>query len=411
MHFFKIAKNTFWQISAKLFSSLVGFLITLVIARSFGVLGYGDFIKITSFVAPFYLIIDFGLNAFYLQLKEKKYTGLFWLRIYISLIVFLLINVINIFLPYDQIQNIGYSPIVKIGIFIFSFSVFSQSVIFSSLAMFQQKLIYYRYMLSIVLGSLVNLFLICLFVLTKNSMVLVITAFVISGLVTALLAQIYSREKISRPTLNTGFSISLLKMSFPLALMLVFNLVYFRVDSIILAFLKPTADVGVYGLAYKFFDFLISLPLFLSNSLYPLLLQNKKNLRKLSEIVRSYSLIFLFFGIILIFPFWFLSPVFTFIKQDFAKSILPFRILLLSLPLFFISSFFQWILICFLKQRYLATIYFLVTIINVILNLIFIPQYSYIASAIITIASEGLIVILLAIRLVLLKNSRKGIQR
>jgi len=412
MHFFKVAKNTFYQIVAKLFSSLAGFLITIIIARFFGIFGYGDFIKITSFVAPFYLIADFGLNAFYLKLKEDSanYPRLFWLRIYLSLAAFLLVNVINMILPYNVAQNIGYSPTVKFGIFLFSMSVFSQAIIYSASAFFQQKLKYFYYMLSIIIGSVVNLVLVFIFSFMKLPINAIIIAFVIAGFFTALFASIFVKVKITRPTLKAAFSKSLLKTSSPLALMLIFNLVYFRVDSIILAFLKSTSDVGIYGLAYKFFDFLIALPLFLSNSLYPLLLENQKNLRNLNTIVRNYSLIFIISGVLIAVPFWFLAPFFTIIKNDFIQSVFPFRILLLSLPLFFISSFLQWILISFGKQKYLALIYFFSTILNVSLNVLFIPKYTYVAAAYITIISEALVVVLLSIKLIHLKNIRRGVQ-
>jgi O-antigen/teichoic acid export membrane protein len=412
MHYFKIAKNTFYQSFAKLFSSFVGFLITVFIAKSFGVLGYGDFIKITSFVAPFYLIVDFGLNAFFLQLKKKEnsYSQLLWLRIYFSIIVFLLINLISLFLPYNQQTEIGYSGIVKFGIFLFSISVFSQAIIYSSLAIFQQKLKYFYYMLSVLLGSLINLILVFLFISSGQNLNYAILAFVISSFFTAFFASTFTKDKISKPKLNLDFSRNLIKMSSPLALMLIFNLVYFRIDSIILAFFKPSADVGIYGLAYKFFDFLISLPLFLSNSLYPLLLENQKNLRNLTLIIRNYSLIFIISGIFLIFPFWFLAPLFSIVKSEFTLSVFPFRILLLSLPIFFATSFFQWILIAFNKQKYLLAVYAFSTIINVVLNLFFIPKFSYAAAAIITLVSEVFVLILLAIKVFPVKNIRRGVQ-
>ncbi len=400
MYLFKIAKNTFFQAVAKLFSSFVGFLITIIIARSFGVLGYGDFIKITAFVAPFYLFVDFGLNAFYLQLKkeDENYSHFFSLRILLALIVFILLNIINLFLPYDQISNIGYSPIVKFGIFIFSISIFSQAIIYSSLAIFQKKLKYLYYMFSIVLGSLINLILVYFFTITQRPIIYIIIAFVISSILTGALTIFFAKEKIKNLSINFNFSKKILRLSFPLALMLIFNLVYFRIDAIILAFLKSTADVGIYGLSYKFFDFLIALPLFLSNSLYPILLENQKNLRKFKSIVKNYSFVFVISGFVLILPFWYLSPLFSIINKDFVMSVLPFRILLLSLPFFFISSLLQWVLIVLKKQKFLMYLYLSVTILNIILNLIFIPKYSYIASATITIVSEALIVVILLIK-------------
>ena len=116
-----IAKNTFYQVFARAATSFIGFLITIIIARKFGVLGYGDFTKVTSFVALFYLVLDFGLNAFFLQYEKANFKNLFYLRILISLIVFTCLNLIALLLPYNSVLNSGFSENARIGIFIFSF--------------------------------------------------------------------------------------------------------------------------------------------------------------------------------------------------------------------------------------------------------------------------------------------------
>jgi O-antigen/teichoic acid export membrane protein len=87
--------------------------------------------------------------------------------------------------------------------------------------------------------------------------------------------------------------------------------------------------------------------------------------------------------------------LFILIKTDFANCIIPFRILLLSLPFFFTTSFLQWVLITLEKQKYLMYVYLFSVILNIVLNIIFIPQFSYLASATITLISEGLVFVFL----------------
>jgi O-antigen/teichoic acid export membrane protein len=110
MQHFLIAKNTLYQIFTRGTTSLVGFLITIIIARKFGVLGYGDFTKATSYIALSYLILDFGLNAFFLQYENPRFKTLFYLRILISLIVFVAINLIVFVLPYNSTLGTGFLP-------------------------------------------------------------------------------------------------------------------------------------------------------------------------------------------------------------------------------------------------------------------------------------------------------------
>ena len=182
--------------------------------------------------------------------------------------------------------------------------------------------------------------------------------------------------------------------------MLILNLVYFRIDILLLSFFKTSFDVGVYLLAFRFFDFFIAIPLFLSSALYPKLLESVKEKKGLKLIFKNYFFIYLVFSILIIFPVWFLSPLFSFISPEFAQASVPFRVLILSLPIFFVTSFFQWILITLDKQKFLLTVYFGSVIVNIILNIIFIPEYSYLASAVITVICEAIVFVILAYKLI-----------
>jgi O-antigen/teichoic acid export membrane protein len=395
MHHKLIAQNTLYQILARSATSFIGFLITLIIASKFGVFGYGDFIKITSYVALFYLVIDFGLNAFFLQYENAKFKNLFYLRIIISFGIFILLNLLAIFLPHNQALGTGFSEGERFGIFIFSLGIFAQSIILSTAAVFQKKVNYFFYMIGTIIGSLINLIVVLIFAFLNLSIISILFGFVFSSFFGSLMLLIFAKEKIFPISLEKQFAVKIIKASWPLGLMLIFNLIYFRVDMILLSIFKTTQDVGVYGLSYKFFDFLIALPLFLSNAIYPFLLKSKNNTHIFFNLVNKYFLVFLSGSILVIIPFWFISPLFILVKADFAASILPFRILLLSLPFFFTTSFLQWILITLGKQKYLMTVYLVSTIVNIILNIIFIPQYSYVACAIITLVSEAVVFIFL----------------
>jgi O-antigen/teichoic acid export membrane protein len=394
-----IAKNTSYQILARGVSSFIGFLITLIIARKFGVLGYGDFTKITSYVALFYLVIDFGLNAFFLQYENAKFKNLFYLRMLISVGIFLLLNALAFFLPYNAVLGTGFSGAERFGIFIFSFGIFAQSIILSASAVFQKAVNYYFYMVGTIIGAVINLIIVLILALLNFSIIYILFGFVASSFIGALALLFFAKEKIFPLSIDKGFAVKILQASWPLGLMLIFNLVYFRVDMFLLSIFKTTQDVGIYGLSYKFFDFLIALPLFLSNAVYPFLIKAKVDKNLFFNLTGKYFFVFLLASFVVIIPFWFISPLFTLVKADFAASMLPFRILLLSLPFFFTTSFLQWALITLGKQKYLMLVYSLSTLLNIVLNIVFIPQFSYVACATITLLSEGIVFIFLLAQL------------
>ena len=102
--------------------------------------------------------------------------------------------------------------------------------------------------------------------------------------------------------------------------------------------------------------------------------------------------------------FYFLSPLILpiFLKAKFQPSITVLRLVIFALPFILISSVFLNALYV-LKKAYLVFLVFVSqSIINVLLNLIFIPRYSYMASSYITVISEmvnTLLLILLFFRI------------
>lgn len=397
MDYKNVFKNTLFQIAIKVATSGTGFISAIIIARYLGVQGFGDYTKITSLVILFYLLVDFGLNAVFLQ-KEKQgsyFKELFYVRIFFSLFFIIILNTSLFFLSYIDEFNRSFPIYVRFGILIFSFTIPTYSIILSTSAIFQAKT---RYDLGVwpnVVGSLAILILVAGAAFLSLPLYFIVFSFVLGGIIKGALSIKNTKQKIFPPIIDRVFVKQLLKESAPLGLMLVFNLIYFRADVFLLSLLSTTKDVGIYGLSYSFFEFLITLPLFLSNSIYPLLLKAQKKLPNFVLLVRNYLFIFIFLSLVLIIVFWFASPLFYFIRKEFLLSMAPFRILLLSLPFFFATNFLQWVLISQKQQKYLMSVYFFSGIANIVLNIIFIPVGSYIASAIITGVSESFVFLML----------------
>jgi O-antigen/teichoic acid export membrane protein len=130
--------------------------------------------------------------------------------------------------------------------------------------------------------------------------------------------------------------------------------------------------------------------------LYPKLIEDQKNNRNVTPKMLNYAGIFVLFGVVVAIPTWFIAPLlFTFIKPQLSQAVVPMHLLLLSLPIFFLTNILQWILLTKKKQKILAGIYALLMISNIVLNFLFIPAYGYIASAIITGVSEAIVALIL----------------
>jgi O-antigen/teichoic acid export membrane protein len=296
-------------------------------------------------------------------------------------------------LPHNSLTGTGFSGFEKEGIMIYSLTIITTGLITSLQAYLQKKLSYSLSFLPTLLSSLVLLTLI-IFAAKQQNLHLLLLSYVISGsvLFISLYFVLQNKYSLKLKTSNLqSFSKTLLLASFPLGLMLLFNLLYAKVDTLILSFFRPTAEVGIYGIAYKFFDVSIAIPAYLANSVYPLLLKKQNDEKGYQILMKKYASLFIFISLVVTFSVLFLSPLIAILKTDFTKSVLPLQLLSLSLPFFFLTSLLQWHFVIRNKMKFLVPLYAFSLLFNIILNIIFIPVFSYYAAAIITGISEALV--------------------
>ena len=198
--------------------------------------------------------------------------------------------------------------------------------------------------------------------------------------------------------------------SAPLALMLFLNVLYFRVDTFLLALYKSNIDVGAYGFSYKIFEFLIAFPTFLSASIFPILITHKNDNLKFNKKVKSYSVLLLVSAIVLSVIVFLFAPIITVIKPDLTQAVLPLRILSFSLPFFFLTSLFQWVILLRNKVKILIGIYAITMLLNIFLNVLYVPTYSYVAASIITVITEGIVFVLMLLVVTFTKAKNYGDQ-
>lgn len=398
-----VATNTASQLVGRIISTVVMTVVSLLIARQYGADGYGDFVKITTYVGFFYLLADFGLNAVYIQgslsvhderIAARSWQQLLGLRLVMSVLLMSIAYVILLWLPRGT--NQGYTPLVRLGILFLIPVIVAQAVTTTTNAWFQKLLRYDFAAAAQNAGSLATLLLaVVLSVATSaNGSLVGVAAIFLGSIMTAVLALYFVRllRGTIMPIFHIRSMITDLATGFPLGLTLVFNLIYFHSDSVILTLTRSTQEVGMYGLAYKVFELPLVLPLFFMNAVYPLMLKANREDPRASSVIFWRSLWFLLIGSVCIgAALWVLAPLATVIRPEFAQSIIPLRILVLGLPVFFVSSLFMWVLIAQKRQWILLGIHAGAMICNITLNILFIPRYGYLGAAWITGISEVLI--------------------
>lgn len=402
----KIAANTLSQVLGKIISAAATIAISFIVAQKLGAAGYGDFAKITTYVAFFFLLSDFGINAIYLQRKDKElFSTLIVTRILWSLLLTFVAVAILAFLPQGTTQ--GFTPLVRLGIVLFAPAIFFQALITTANAVFQKHLRYDLATLALLVGSLISVGLLALTLLSSPlasplvPILCLLVGIIVSALIAMALARIFTKSEPLH--LRVSPALSLFVASVPFGLTLLFNVVYTRADTMLLTFFRSTAEVGIYALAYKVFEVFLVIPTFFMNALYPILLQatgNKgqgNNDQAFKAIIHKSAILLSLVACLLSLTLWFAAPMVTQINPDFVASIAVTRILALSLPFFFLTSITMWSLVALKRQGNLFLIYSVSMLANVAANVILIPQYGYMASAWITVASEGIVLVLSAI--------------
>lgn len=396
-----VSLNTLYQFVVRLIGSTTTLVATLIIASYLGYPTIGSFIKVVEYVAIFYLLVDFGLNPVFLKLYVKKvelkFGNLIAARIIIAGILIPIIFVSTFFLPQKGISGAGFSDSEKLGIIIYSLTLFSSAINMSMQALLQQKLGNRLTIPTSLLGSFTVLATIY-YAAKSSNFFLLFFAFILSGSVFSITTLFLIKRKYSLTLVASNvrkFLFQLVITAWPLGVVLFINFLYAKVDIFLLALFKQNVDVGIYGIAYKFFDVAISIPAFLAASTYPILLKTMDNKKIYFSYFKRYlwfyvaaSLIVTFFGIIM-------APVIQILRSEFLFSVLPLQILALSLPFFFLTSLLQWHFLIRGRIVFLIPLYLSVFVINIILNILFIPIYSYYASAVITGLCEGIVFVIL----------------
>lgn len=404
--FKKVAYNTSAQVAGKFVTAATTLLVTIIIGRSLGEAGYGNFTKIFTFIGYFYTFADFGLNAIYIKSTSQKTEQhllklLIGLRIIIAASLIFITIAIGYILPYNSSTGIGFPPLVKIGIALAAFTILTQALYTSLNAIFQRKLRYDLSAIAAVAGALAVLVGAAACALFSPGLLGFSAIYVAGGAVTVLTA-ILIIHKYFKINLNPSFSRAeyktLLQQSWPVGLALILNLVYFRVDVLILSLARSSADVGIYGLAYQFFEASLAVPIFFSNALYPLLIDVKnQNVAKYYRQISTWLKILTGVSILQTIGLLVISIFIPLLYNgQFQGSVLALQVLSLGIPFFFLSALLWHCLIIAGRQKHLVFIYGAGAIFNVACNILFIPIYGYLAAAVITVASEALILLLLA---------------
>jgi O-antigen/teichoic acid export membrane protein len=191
----------------------------------------------------------------------------------------------------------------------------------------------------------------------------------------------------------------IMKIAAPLAFSLIFTLIHFKIDTVLLSILKPPEDVGIYGAAYKILEGLITFAAIFAGLLLPILSRYAfTEKERFAKVYRKGFDVLSIFVIPLIFgTLFFAKPLMLlFGGGEFEISSQVLKILIFAVAAIFFAHLFGNTVVAVNQQKKMMWAYLAAAVSSIIINIILIPRYSYFGAATTTLITETLVALFTA---------------
>jgi len=260
---------------------------------------------------------------------------------------------------------------------------------------FQKHLRMDRVVIAEVIGRIFLLAATFLVIRADCGLLWVMGSVVIGSVVNFLMTFFFSRRFVKiKLVFEFGVWKNIIKETWPIALSIAFNLVYFKIDTVILSLYHSEEAVGIYGAAYKVLEVLTTLPAMFAGLVLPLLTaawaaadheRFKRVLRRGFDAMAMVALP-LVVGTLFV-----AGPVMELVAPGFDDSAALLKVLIFATATIFIGNLFGNTVVAIGRQLTMMWVYLGVAVISLVGYLVFIPRYSYFGAAGMTVVSELLV--------------------
>jgi len=444
----KILSNTFWQILGRLTTASIGIITVKLITNYLPINYFGQYTTLYEYISFFAIGADFGIYTIGVREMAKKEKTISEI---LSTILGIRVVLITIFLSLAilvaQLIPAYQNTLIQSGVWIIALST-SLTLLYgtlSSVLQYKLKMLYST--IALVIGKIVSASYVVytIFSLYPNDLEKgfhhILLAGVFGNIVLLILIFLFvSRETQIKLKFDWIYTKYLIINALPLGLALILSTIYFRIDVILLGFLRNYHETGIYGVPLKIMEIVGVIPIFFMNSALPSITKAwKESKERFNQLLhRSWEFLLLIAtpvligGIILAYPLTFIiaSPQYLsgyhcsqdiqYVYSQEAEAIqkcskiptnelfavesnssvkylqgsdLALKLLLLASFFTFLNAIVSFSLVAMDKQKILLIINFIGVIFNLSTNLIFIPKYGFMGAGMTTIFSEIIIFI------------------
>ena len=402
----RIAKNTGVLLASQVISRLLAFFYIMYTARYLGASGFGILSFALAFTGIFGVFADLGLGQLTIRevARNKSLAGKYLANVSVMKVILVTITFGLIALV---INLLGYpEQTIKVVYLI------ALSVIFGAFTgMFNSIFQAFERMEYVSLGQILKSILMLSGVVFAIKQGFGVIGFASLYLITSIIVLGYSllalRWKFANPVLATAnklleidwnFWKPTIKEALPFGLSAIFVTIYFWIDSVMLSLMKGNEAVGLYNAAYRLIFVLMVIPSVFITSIFPVMsrhFRSAKNLLK-QEYQIAFKYLFTVALFLFIYGLIFADKIILIIYGDeYLPSIKALQVLIWVIPIIFLTYLFGNFLAAVDKQRVVTAVAGANAGLNVILNILLIPKFSYIGASIATVLTESLGLILM----------------
>jgi O-antigen/teichoic acid export membrane protein len=382
-------RNTVVVLAAKVVARLIALVTVLFMLNKLGAPRYGTFTTLVNYTAIVSVVLDLGFNVLYVREGARHPAEIQrYLRNVMSLRV--LMAVISFVILAAALSIAGLADLLA--------PAFALMVLTSYASLLRNTLYAVQRLgfeaVAVVLESLVLLVLVIAGIKTDRGVTYFVWAYAAQyAFSCAYFVVVLAVKRIA--IIGWRFEPQLLRAWFwqglPFALTFVLTILYFKIDQPLVYALRPRAEAGWYGAAYKPFEALLFIPMTLLSVAFPVLsVYHRERPRELLDAVSRFYKALLLIGWPMTLGIFVLAHPTTklLFSADFAKSEPALRILALALVLGFVNNAFIGALSASDRQSSFTWAAGWSLVANVALNLALIPVFGYLGASWATVATE-----------------------
>lgn len=390
-----LAWNTAAQAAGKVVSTALGVVVVGLMTRLLGQSGFGMYTTAVAYFQIFALMLDLGINVMLVQMlgeragdkayEDRAVSATFTFRIITAFILLGAAPLIGLALDYPWT--------LKLALFAIWGSFFSSALNQIVIGVQQRHLRMKVVAIAEVLGRLVLLAGVLAAYYWRWDLVTVSLFISIAGFANLAVNLIAARRFASfRWNWDPVFWKTLIGRAWPIGLSILFNLIYFKADTLVLSYVRPFTEVGVYGAAYRVLEILVTLPFMYAGVLLPMIANAwaKQDKARFQELLRnSYTAMTLLAAPMLAGTLVLGERIMTMVAgSEFAASGDVLKILMLAVAIIFFGTVSSHAVVALDAQRRAIPLYVVTALLTLVGYLLFIPRYGMWAAAWLTVGSE-----------------------